>query len=987
MTLTLKQATIVALLLGICWSKEVWAKKSSFTNRILEELRSQISKETNQNLELSAVSERNLNPMLEKTLHLKQRTDDNKSDKEDTFGQTILINGKEYKPKIPDGSNPMNLETRNLQQEPRQEQRMIKRNFEVDIQKKLWANNKVPYVIIETSFGNNVATAKSLINAAIQQFKESTCVEWVPRTDETYYVKFIGNDYGCYATVGFKPFSRGQIINYAAGCLEIESVLHEMYHTIGGNHEVQRLDRSSYLTVLWDNTKQFQFKQYVVDKVTRDRFPYDYHSVMQYRMSTFPRYAGQNTLKLKDPELDYLATKPKKGLSYIDIAEINDAYQCTEGCTNKCQHGGFPIKPVGGTCKCKCPSGLKGDSCEEVDTSNGCGGIITLETGKEKVITIQAYQQGRECTWLFKGGQRSIIRVYVTAVDLPYDSTKQCQHWLEFRDYHIGTPGKKLCGRSEEGIKLYAKDVEEDPAMMMMRFNTKTHVSSTEFHFFQLTVTAYPSGCVSSPCKNGASCAEGIGHMAYVCYCKNGFTGTNCERFEDDSFNSCDFSRDFYTCLVHQDIANSDFFWLFTTYICPDANCNTGIYTSQSVGNQFLTINPLYNQYKLYNKKSYLISDVQFSEKVRCLTFHYNIGENSNGDYQTIVRVHREGQGKEGITREQLWEVNSSTNYTWNKASIDIHSMRKLKIVIEAVMGPQELGIDNMKLRPGLCQESACNPNPCKNGGTCKSSGNPAKAYTCICSTGYTGINCEEISYCSVNPCRNGGECRPIGTGTQGGCVCKHGYSGQNCEVQGTPCSLTPCKNGGTCVPAISGDDMPYTCNCLPGYIGENCEVVTCTFETDKWCGVESYGLKSDRITWTIHEGPTPSPSTGPMKAAEGKRYLYLEGSGVDAGAWSQFHMIRENDVTEGDFCLSFYYSMVGTDVGDLKVILFDSNIWNYRLKLTRSGPQIGGEWLKYEETVTMYKHTYILFYGQKTSSGFRSDIAIDNIQLKPGQC
>lgn len=32
----------------------------------------------------------------------------------------------------------------------------------------------------------------------------------------------------------------------------------------------------------------------------------------------------------------------------------------------------------------------------------GCGGIITLETGKEQVITIQAYQQGRECTWLFK---------------------------------------------------------------------------------------------------------------------------------------------------------------------------------------------------------------------------------------------------------------------------------------------------------------------------------------------------------------------------------------------------------------------------------------------------------------------------------------------------------------------------------------------------------------------------------------------------------
>uniref|UniRef100_K1RDC6 Uncharacterized protein n=1 Tax=Magallana gigas TaxID=29159 RepID=K1RDC6_MAGGI len=130
-----------------------------------------------------------------------------------------------------------------------------------------------------------------------------------------------------------------------------------------------------------------------------------------------------------------------------------------------------------------------------------------------------------------------------------------------------------------------------------------------------------------------------------------------------------------------------------------------------------------------------------------------------------------------------------------------------------------------------------------------------------------------------------------------------------------------------------------------------------------------------------IVKGPTPSPSTGPMKAAEGKRYLYLEGSGVDAGAWSQFHMIRENDVTEGDFCLSFYYSMVGTDVGDLKVILFDSNIWNYRLKLTRSGPQIGGEWLKYEETVTMYKHTYRL---SRTQSHWSTSDSVNSCLTPP---
>lgn len=49
-----------------------------------------------------------------------------------------------------------------------------------------------------------------------------------------------------------------------------------------------------------------------------------------------------------------------------------------------------------------------------------------------------------------------------------------------------------------DGIKLYAKDVKEDPAMMMMRFNTKTHVLSTERNFFQLTAAAYASGSFSS---------------------------------------------------------------------------------------------------------------------------------------------------------------------------------------------------------------------------------------------------------------------------------------------------------------------------------------------------------------------------------------------------------------------------------------------------------------------------------------------------------
>lgn len=52
---------------------------------------------------------------------------------------------------------------------------MIKRNFEVDIQKKLWANNKVPYVIIETSFGKISILNEFNIKRPKQKNNTTTC--------------------------------------------------------------------------------------------------------------------------------------------------------------------------------------------------------------------------------------------------------------------------------------------------------------------------------------------------------------------------------------------------------------------------------------------------------------------------------------------------------------------------------------------------------------------------------------------------------------------------------------------------------------------------------------------------------------------------------------------------------------------------------------------------------------------------------------------
>ena len=47
---------------------------------------------------------------------------------------------------------------------------------------------------------------------------------------------------------------------------------------------------------------------------------------------------------------------------------------------------------------------------------------------------------------------------------------------------------------------------------------------------------------------------------------------------------------------------------------------------------------------------------------------------------------------------------------------------------------------------------------PCQNGGNC-SNGDPSQ-YNCVCSPGFTGMECEEdIDECDMSPCGNNGTC------------------------------------------------------------------------------------------------------------------------------------------------------------------------------------------------------------------------------------
>ncbi|KAK3087384.1 hypothetical protein FSP39_005232, partial [Pinctada imbricata] len=114
--------------------------------------------------------------------------------------------------------------------------------------------------------------------------------------------------------------------------------------------------------------------------------------------------SGTTAQAAKDPHLEFLMSLGGD-LSFYDIQDINDGYQCTASCnlttSPTCENGGF----LNSDCECKCPYGLTGTTCGGT-TSTTCGEVISLSNGESTHITSpnypSRYATGTECVWLIK---------------------------------------------------------------------------------------------------------------------------------------------------------------------------------------------------------------------------------------------------------------------------------------------------------------------------------------------------------------------------------------------------------------------------------------------------------------------------------------------------------------------------------------------------------------------------------------------------------
>ncbi|KAF4094411.1 hypothetical protein AMELA_G00014770 [Ameiurus melas] len=176
---------------------------------------------------------------------------------------------------------------------------------------------KVPFTISS----DYSSSEKSNILRGLDSFQKSTCVQFIPRTNEEDYIDIISNT-GCYSYVG-RIGGRQVVSLNRFGCIYYHTIQHELLHVLGFKHEQSRSDRDNHVKILYENVKPD--KKHNFDKVDTINLntPYDYNSVMHYSRYAFSRNMMPTIVPIPDNNVSIgRATE----MSSNDILRVNKLY-------------------------------------------------------------------------------------------------------------------------------------------------------------------------------------------------------------------------------------------------------------------------------------------------------------------------------------------------------------------------------------------------------------------------------------------------------------------------------------------------------------------------------------------------------------------------------------------------------------------------------------------------------------------------------------
>ena len=184
--------------------------------------------------------------------------------------------------------------------------------------------------------------------------------------------------------------------------------------------------------------------------------------------------------------------------------------------------------------------------------------------------------------------------------------------------------------------------------------------------------------------------------------------------------------------------------------------------------------------------------------------------------------------------------------------------------------------------------------------------------------------------------------------------------------------------------------DIP-SATCLPGSCGASQIVLLDDdFETDfgNWSNVGG-----DDIDWTRDSGGTPSSGTGPLvdhtTGSSSGFYLYTEASGSGTGYPNKTALLQSPCIDLNgaiDATLTFWYHMVGTDMGTLYAEVAAGCGTSWTTEFSLSGSQQASQsdpYLQANIDLSAYVGTSIrLRLRGVTGSNYSGDMAVDDVQV-----
>uniref|UniRef100_A0A183C6A1 Metalloendopeptidase n=1 Tax=Globodera pallida TaxID=36090 RepID=A0A183C6A1_GLOPA len=305
---------------------------------------------------------------------------------------------------------------------------------------------------------------RQLVVTGLKLWEAETCLRF--RESDGFAkdrIEFIRGS-GCYSSVGRVGGIQKVSIGY--GCEDKGIVSHEVGHSLGFWHEQSRPDRDQYIRLEDHYIMGGTVKQQIL--------------LLQFVLLKEGNFAKRSDLEIDGMDWDHITivTKDKKyqhsigqrnGPSFIDVKQFNRLY-CHHSChgtTAACQNGGYADP---NDCqRCKCPPGLGGPNCADVEPSEGalCGGELRAIASIWQHLT---HKGSKRCVWRLRGDGNTRVRFILDKVNYGCETT--CHSFLEIKhNSDFQQNGFRACC-DEKGVEVLS---EQDELLVISDASALSH--------------------------------------------------------------------------------------------------------------------------------------------------------------------------------------------------------------------------------------------------------------------------------------------------------------------------------------------------------------------------------------------------------------------------------------------------------------------------------------------------------------------------------